>query len=200
MPLTPVLFLKARPVGMVAVVALLTSVGVLLLCNAKLPATTPDGDSYNAAVTFTIAPALVSAIALALLGSRLHTWENLAVRGLSWRRLAVGVLAIALAVAMLLPSAPRAVVDQPVQVVVQGVLACSGIGMLASRYLAYPGQASITFLYGLVGFNTSWALHGPAQALLAIGAPATRAGLTVAVATAAGGLAVQATRSSRLVD
>jgi hypothetical protein len=195
-----VLFLKARPVGTVAVVALLTGVGVLLLCNARLPATTPDADAYNAAVTFRIAPALASAVALGVLGSGMHTWENLAVRGLYWRRLAIGVLAIALAVVMLLPSAARAVVEEPVQVVVQGVLTCSGIGMLASRFLAYPGQASITFVYGLVGFNTSWAVPGPAQALLAIGAPPSRAGLIVAVATAAGGLAVQAKRSSRLAD
>ena len=200
MQLTPSLFLKARPLAEVAAVGALVSVGILMTVDATVPSLTAGTLAYSASTTFRIAPALASVVVLALTASRLDAWESLAARRLYWRRLVLGVGVMALAVVLLLPAALTTTTPQPVLVVVQGVLACSGLGMLVSRLLPYPGQASVAFFYGLVSLNAAWAAHGPVAAVLAIGVPPSPAGLAVAGLVAAVGVGVQAMRSSRLLE
>jgi hypothetical protein len=174
------------------------AVGTLLACNMRLPSLSADTLAFAASTVFAISPALVSVIVLALLASRLQHWEALASRSLVWRRLALGVAAIGLAVGLLLPAAAAASYPEPELVAVQGVLACCGLGMIASRWLPYAGQAAVAFFYGLLSVNAAWAARGLVGDLLALGTPATPARLTVAGVVALVGLVVQATRSGRL--
>ncbi len=176
----------------------LVCLGVLAACNARLPSLSTPTVAFAASTVFTIAPALASVVVLALLASRVQQWEQLASRPLTWRRLALGVAAICVAIGILMPAAAAVAYPDPELVALQGVLACCGLGMIASRWLPYSGQAAVAFCYGLVSLNAAWAADGPWGDLLAVGVPPTPARLTIAGSVAVVGLAISATRSGRL--
>ncbi len=191
------LFSRARPLTGVALTGSLVSLLILLAGDLPLPAL--SAQLFAAATAFRAGPALTAVVVLALLASGMHEWENLASRSLLWRRLVVGLGAIALGVGLLLPAAlVVSTTPQPVLVVVQGVLACCGVGMLVSPWLAYSGQAAVAFTYGLVSLNAAWAARGPLGTLVTLGVQPTRERIVVAGLIALAGLVVQARRSCRM--
>ena len=200
MPMTRNLFLGARRMPEVVGVALIAAAGVYLVSNIKIPSLTPSAQDYSAAVVFTVAPALSSVIALGMLGSGLHEWENLAARSLFGRRLALGATALLLSLLVVLPSTAHAAVADPALVALQGALMCTGIGMVVSRWAGYAAQASSAFLYAVVSLNASRALDGHLAAVLAIGSAPTSEGMLVACVVAVIGLLVQAGKSPGPLD
>jgi hypothetical protein len=192
------LFVRTRPLIEVAVAGALVSLVMVLTGDTPLPSLSSHTRAFAASTTFRLGPVLASVVVLALLACRVDEWEDLAARPLTWRRLAMGLFAIGVAVGLLLPAAALSTASHPVLVVVQGVLACCGLGMIASRWLPYSGQAAVAFCYGLVSLNAAWAADGPWGDLLAVGVPPTPARLTIAGSVAVVGLAISATRSGRL--
>ena len=147
---------------------LLVGVGFVSLVfgSKSVPIISGDDAAYGATVVYSMAPVLTAVVALGMLESRLSRWERLAVRPLTWPRLAWALLSAMSALAVLLPAATREPTAHPVESAVQSLTSCFALGVFVGLRAGYEWQVVTVATYGVLSAMVTPSLAHPSLLLL----------------------------------